>query len=442
MREGGLEPPIRHNIAWQDEEYYDEEKLDDELRRVFDVCHSCRRCFNLCDSFPRLFDLIDESTTGELDSVDSKDFKPIVDACTLCDMCFMVSCPYVPPHEFDLDFAHLMLRHRAVEYKNGEVPFAKKQLAKTDRNGKLGTAFTAITNWTTENTLARAALDKVAGIDPKAKLPKYAGQSLEKRAKKQQLEINQNAPGYGEHVLIYATCFGNYNEIETGDKLRKILAKNGITSEVHHPSCCGMPEFENGNLKQVSSNAEKVAEYFKPYIEQGRKIIALVPSCALMVKFEWPLLLPEDGDVKKLSEATYDMAEYIVSLAEDKGIADGMSPLKGGVTIHVPCHARAQNIGAQAVKMLKIIPGTPVKVIERCSGHGGTWGIMKENHSTALKIGKPVARQAVKFEQDSAYVVSECPLAADHILQGMEEIGTQTEHIYNPIELIAEAYNL
>ena len=111
MSEGSLEAPTRHSIPWQEAGFTNPEKIDAELRRVFDVCHGCRRCFNLCDSFPRLFDLIDASESGELDTVDSKDFKPVIDACTLCDMCFMTKCPYVPPHEFNLDFPHLMLRY-------------------------------------------------------------------------------------------------------------------------------------------------------------------------------------------------------------------------------------------------------------------------------------------------------------------------------------------
>ena len=113
MREGGLDAPVRHPIDWRDPDFANAEKIDAELRRVFDICHGCRRCFNLCDTFPTLFDLIDESESGELDSVDSAGFGEVIAGCTLCDLCFMVSCPYVPPHEFDLDFPHLMLRARS-----------------------------------------------------------------------------------------------------------------------------------------------------------------------------------------------------------------------------------------------------------------------------------------------------------------------------------------
>ena len=147
MREGGLDAPTRHPIDWQDPDFTDADKIEAELRRVFDICHGCRRCFNLCDSFPTLFDLIDESETGELDSVDGADFKKVVDACTLCDMCFMVKCPYVPPHEFDLDFPHLMLRARAAELRNGKGGAIAAQLGQTDRNRKLASPAPVLANW-------------------------------------------------------------------------------------------------------------------------------------------------------------------------------------------------------------------------------------------------------------------------------------------------------
>src|ERR1700743_1169183 len=174
MREGSLAAPVRHSVDWQNPDFYDEAKLDAELRRVFDICHGCRRCFNLCDSFPRLFDLIDASPSGELHDVKSSDFKAVADACTLCDMCFMTKCPYVPPHEFNLDFPHVMLRYRAVEHKEGWVPWARTQLGKTDRNGELAKLAAPVVNWGGErgNTMSRPILEKVAGVDRNAELPK------------------------------------------------------------------------------------------------------------------------------------------------------------------------------------------------------------------------------------------------------------------------------
>ena len=137
-KEGSTEAPIRHPINFNHPDFLDEKKLDDEMRRVFDICHGCRRCFNLCDSFPKLFNFIDESKDGEVTSLPSEKFKPVVDACTLCDMCFMTKCPYVPPHEFNLDFPHLMLRYRMAQRKNDKTTKTTRQLAKIDRNAKFG----------------------------------------------------------------------------------------------------------------------------------------------------------------------------------------------------------------------------------------------------------------------------------------------------------------
>ena len=125
------------------------------------------------------------------------------------------------------------------------------------------------------------------------------------------------------------------------------------------------------------------------------------------------------------------------------GLADGLSPLEGGVTVHIACHARAQNMGQKAAEMLRLIPDTEITVIERCSGHGGSWGIKKGNFETAIKVGRPVARQAMKT--NAPHVVSECPLARDHILQGIERLKGDTDTVksaIHPIELLARAYGL
>jgi glycerol-3-phosphate dehydrogenase subunit C len=446
MREGSLDAPTRHPIEWQNEDFYDQAKLDAEMHRIFDICHGCRRCFNLCDSFPRLFDLVDNSPTGELDSVDSKDFKPVVDACTLCDMCFMTKCPYVPPHEYNLDFPHLMLRYRAVEARKKGVPFADKQLAQTDRNGKLAGAVAPIANWATDtkNGLTRPILETVAGVHREARLPEFHGKTFTMQAKNGPLTVNKDAPGYGRKAVLYATCFVNYNNPGIGMAARQVLALNGVETEVVYPACCGMPQLEQGEIAKVADNAKKVSQALKPWIDKGYDVIALIPSCALMLKFEWPLILPGDADVKRLSESTFDISEYIVDIAKKNGLAPGLKPLDGGVTVHLACHARAQNMGPKAAELLRLIPDTKIAVIERCSGHGGSWGVKKEWFEIALKVGKPVARQAAK--NNHPHVVSECPLAGEHIVQGMEKLNDPDAqvpaHAKHPVELFARAYGL
>ena len=449
MREGGMDAPIRHVIDWQNPDFYDAEKLDAEMRRVFDICHGCRRCFNLCDSFPRLFDLIDASPTGELDEVKSEDFPAVVEACTLCDLCFMTKCPYVPPHEFNLDFPHLMLRYRAVELRAGNThDFAGRELAKTDRNGKLATLAAPIANWASDvsNKLTRPILDKVAHVHPEARLPKFHGTTFVARSQQASPEVNRAAPAFGRKVVLYATCFVNYNNPGIGEAARAVLAKNGVASEVVYPSCCGMPQLEQGDLADVADKARTVAAAFKPYIDQGYDIIALIPSCALMVKFEWPLIVPNDADVQRLAKSTYDISEYIVDIAKKEGMAPGLTELPGGVTLHLACHARAQNMGAKAAEMLRLLPNPDVAVIERCSGHGGSWGVRTENFPVALKFGRPAARTAL--ENGKAHIVSECPLAAEHLMQGIDRLDQPADkpkppaRAEHPIELMAKAYGL
>jgi glycerol-3-phosphate dehydrogenase subunit C len=445
MREGSLEAPKRHALAWQDPGFSDPAKLEAELRRVFDICHGCRRCFNLCESFPRLFDLVDQSKTGELDSVASSDFKQVVDACTLCDMCFMTKCPYVPPHPFNVDFPHLMLRYRAAEAQRNGHGLADRELAKMDRNGRLAGMVAPLANWAidTKNKLTRPLLEKTAGIDREAALPKFNGTTFAMRAKAAPPAVDRAAPAYGRKAVLYATCFANYNAPEVGLATRAVLAKNGVETEVVYPRCCGMPLLEQGEIEKVAANAVATAAELKSWITKGYDIVALVPSCALMLKFEWPLILPEDKDVKLLADATYDVSEYIVDIARKEGIAPGIEPLEGGIAVHLACHARAQNMGQKAAEMLRLIPGADLAVMERCSGHGGSWGIKKPFFKTALKVGRPVARQAA--ESGKAYLASECPLAGVHIAQGMEKLGGERAKphlVTHPIQLLARAYGL
>jgi glycerol-3-phosphate dehydrogenase subunit C len=440
MREGSLEAPIRHKVDWQNPEFTDLTQLDAEMRRVFDICHGCRRCFNLCDSFPKLFELVDDSKTGELDSVDSKDFKAVVDSCTLCDMCYLTKCPYVPPHEFNLDFPHLMLRYRYAERAHGTQSFVNEQLSEMDRNANLAKPIAPLVNWTTktDNALTRPLLEKVAHIDRRAAVPKFNSKTLVQQSKAP-LQLNETAAAFGEKVAIYATCFGNYHNPDLGLATRYVLAQNGIDAQVVYPGCCGMPKLEQGDIPSVVKQAETVAQELIQWVDQGYTIMALVPSCALMLKQEWPLLTDHPA-VHKLASHTVDVAEYLVKIAKSYGLAEGIQSLGEKVTVHISCHSRAQNMGQKAVEMLKLIPDLEVTMIERCSGHGGSWGMMVDHFDIALKVGKPVAKAALTH--NNRRVLSECPLAGEHILQGMEHLGAQpgqfsTDH---PIYIMAQAY--
>jgi glycerol-3-phosphate dehydrogenase subunit C len=443
-REGSLDAPFRHPIAWRDDDYYDLEKVEAEMRRQFDVCHTCRRCFNLCDAFPRLFNAIDESPTGELDSVPTEALSKVDEACTLCDMCFLTKCPYVPPHPFDIDFPHLILRYRAAKRRAGEKQFIREQLGETDRNGKLAKPVAGLANWVTarKNTPLRKLLEAIAKIDAEAELPKYHSKTATDRLKSP-LAPNPAGPAFGQRkVALYATCFVDYNEPDTAVAAARVLALQGVEVKLVYPECCGMPQLEAGDLQDVAGRAGRVAGIFAPLIEDGYDVVALTASCGLMMKFEWPLMEPENAAVVALSAATKDICEYVVELSRTFGLAEGLTPVEGGVSLHHACHARAQNMGAKSAEMLRLIPETRVELIERCSGHGGTFGVMKQTHHVARKVGRPTARQIAAKQTET--LCSDCPLACKHLGQLLIAETRPEAHAAprqaHPIEIFARAY--
>jgi len=448
-REGSLDAPFRHAIAWRDPQFYAMPAVEAEMERVFDICHGCRRCFNLCDSFPRLFDLIDNGPTGEVDGVAKADYAKVAEACTLCDMCFMTKCPYVPPHPFDVDFPHLMLRHRAAARKADGGEFVREQLGETDRNGKLARPVAGLANWVTDlkNKPLRAVIEGLAGIDRTAVLPRFHARTATDLLKAP-MAADPAGPAYGARkAAIYATCFVDYNAPRTAVAAMAVLAKQGVETRLAYPVCCGMPQLEAGDIAEVARRAEQVAAELLPLVDEGYDIVTLTASCGLMIKFEWPLILPESEAVKRLAAATRDISQYVMELSKAHGLAPGLTAQPGGVTIHHACHARAQNMGAVSAQMLRLIPGAKIDVVERCSGHGGTFGVMKATHAIAVKVGQGAARQVAKAANGT--LCSDCPLACKHLGQlvgaelGVSPPGgggaTRQAH---PIEILAQAYGL
>ena len=440
--EGSLEAPTRHTIPWQDEAWYDEAGLDAELRRVFDICHGCRRCFNLCDSFPILFDAVDASPNEEVSDLSAGQLMAVVDACTLCDMCFMTKCPYVPPHPFDLDFPHLMLRHRAVEHRKGKITLADRELAKMTRNGRLGSALAGAANWATRtgNGLTRPILESVVGIDARAHVPPFMDTPLVNQAAAGVPPPNPDGPAFGRKAVLYAGCHDNFNDGTPGEAALKVLAHQGVQLRVEYPDCCGMPRLENGDLAAVASAATRISAFFAPLVRDKWDVVPLTTSCALMLKFEWPLIEPENADVALLSKHAFDVSEYVVRLSKDCGLAP-IEALPKSIGVHFACHARAQNMGPKALEMLKLIPEARPQLTERCSGHGGKWGIFEENFDRAIKNGRTAGRNLMKGDPD--IVVSECPLAGPHLRQVIEANGQEPPaRIGHPIEVMAAAYKL
>jgi glycerol-3-phosphate dehydrogenase subunit C len=440
-REGSLESPTRHPLAWRDPQFYDTAALQKELERVFDICHGCRRCFNLCNAFPTLFDLIDESKTGELDGVDKKVYGKVVDECYLCDMCYMTKCPYVPPHPWNVDFPHLMLRAKAVKHRGGETRWRDKVLSSTDMVGKLaGIPVVAEgVNAFNRSALGRKVLDAALGVHPEAPVPPYRSNTLRKRlAKRGKPTAAAQAAGVTRgKVALFATCYGNRNEPEIGLDLVSVFEHNGIeVALVEQENCCGMPKLELGDLEAVAELKAKNLPSLLAMIDRGYDIVAPVPSCVLMFKQELPLMFPDEPDVAKVKQRIFDPFEYL-ALRHKSGLlrTDFARPL-GKVAYHVACHLRVQNLGLKTRDVLQLIPGTTIEPIERCSGHNGTYGVKREFRDTSMKIGKPVIQRVQASGAD--FYASDCPMAGHQIESGLENPLPPT----HPLTLLRMAYGL
>ncbi|MEO8154213.1 MAG: heterodisulfide reductase-related iron-sulfur binding cluster [Rhizobacter sp.] len=446
-REGNLEAPTRHPIDWKNPDFYDEDKCLHEMERIFDICHGCRRCVSLCQSFPTLFDLVDEGKTQEVDGVAKADYWRVVDQCYLCDLCYMTKCPYVPPHPWNLDFPHTMLRAKAIKFKKGEVGKGEQLLASTDVHGQFAgiPIVVQVVNALNKTKPMRKVLDKTLGVHPDAWLPDLASSrfrwSAEKKGSATDVKNGERTPG---KVAIFSTCYVNYNEPGIGHDLIKVLEHNAIPYEiVNKESCCGMPKLELGDLDAVAKHKEANIPVLARYAKEGYAIVSAIPSCTLMFKQELPLMFPGDADVAAVQEAMYDPFEYLIARNKDGLLKTDFTQELGKVSYHIPCHGRVQKIGKKTEEMLKLI-GQSVTVqlntVERCSGHAGTYGVKTLTHPVAMKIGKPVFKAMAKDEPD--YISSDCQLAGHHIAQGMALQGAPATKLAHPLSLVRIAYGL
>jgi len=446
-REGNLSAPTRHPIDWKGPDYYNEEAALHEMERIFDICHGCRRCVSLCGSFPTLFDLVDESKSGELDTVEKKDFWKVVDQCYLCDLCYLTKCPYVPPHEFNLDFPHTMLRAKAIKFKKGEVGFGERFLASTDVHGSLAGIPVVVqtVNAVNRTAIARNAMETTLGVDRDAWLPSLATRKFRSKTPKAKATVVRDGAKTPGKVAIYATCYINYNEPGIGHDLLKILDHNDVPYIiVEKEKCCGMPKLELGDLDGVDSHKQANIPVLAKYARDGYAILAAVPSCALMFKQEIPLMYPHEADVQLVKDAMWDPFEYFMQRKRDGLLKVDFPQELGKISYQIPCHGRVQNIGKKTEEMLKMVPGTSVHTHERCSGHAGTFGVKKATHQQAMKIGKPLFK-AMASHRDGGLpdvISSDCPLGGHHIAQGFDvnQLGEVPQK--HPLSLIREAYGL
>jgi len=446
-REGNLEAPTRHPIDWTNPEFFNEESAFKEMERIFDICHGCRRCVSLCGSFPTLFDLVDESKTMEVDGVAKQDYWKVVDQCFMCDLCYMTKCPYTPPHEWNLDFPHTMLRAKAIKFKKGKVGFGEKLLASTDVHGQFAGIPIVVqaVNAINKTKPARAAMESVFGVDKDAWLPELATHKFRSTAAvsvEHPVVDGEKTPG---KVAIYSTCYVNYNEPGIGNDLLKILDHNKVPYVlVEKEKCCGMPKLELGDLDSVDKSKQANIPVLAAYAKDGFAILSAVPSCTLMFKQELPLMYPGEADVQLVKEAMWDPFEYLMARKRDGLLQTGFPVSLGKISYQIPCHGRVQNIGKKTEEMLKMVPGTSVHTHERCSGHAGTFGVKKATHQQAMKIGKPLFKAMAAHKDGGApdVISSDCPLGGHHIAQGFEvnQLGDVPQK--HPLTLIREAYGI
>jgi len=448
VREGSLEAPTRHPIDWKNPDFWNEAALETELERVFNICHGCRRCVSLCGSFPTLFDLVDNSPTMELDGVDKASFKDVVDQCYLCDMCFMTKCPYVPPHAWNVDFPHLMLRAKSVQFRKHGAKFSDRLLSSTDTLGMFAgiPIVTQAVNAMNKTRPVRAIMETQLGVDRTAWVPDYASRKFRSAAASNltpPVRDGERTPG---KVALFATCFVNYNEPGIGHDLVKILEHNTIPYVLaEKEACCGMPKLELGDLDAVEKLKNINIPMLARLARDGHAILTAIPSCTLMFKQELPLMFPNDADVAAVRDAMWDPFEYLVARHRDGLLKTDFKQQLGTVAYHVPCHGRVQNVGRKTEAMLKLVPETSVHTVERCSGHSGTWGVKKQFHAMAMKIGKPVFKNMAGAKPD--YISSDCQLAGHHIEQGIAEFARDAldgkqPTLAHPITLVRLAYGL
>ena len=446
MREGSLEAPTRHPLDWRSPAFYDEAAAFKELERVFDICHGCRRCVNLCTAFPTLFDLVDESKTMEVDGVAKQDYWKVVDKCYLCDTCYMTKCPYVPPHEWNVDFPHLMLRAKAIKFRKGGTSFRDKMLSSTDAMGKLGTIPVVVqaVNAANKSPALRGAMESALGVARERQLPEYASKPFKPNAAPSRPHAAKDGARTPGKVAIFSTCYVNYNEPGMGHDLLAVLDHNEIPYVLlQQEACCGMPKLELGDLEAVDRLKQRNIPGMAKLAREGYAILTPIPSCTLMFKQELPLMYPADGDVQAVKAAMFDPFEYFVQRAKDGLLKKDFKAGLGKVAYHIPCHSRVQNVGQKTREMLEMVPGTAVTTVERCAGHDGTWGVKKEFFQDSMKIGRPVARQLAAAAPD--VVSSDCPIAGRHLMQvmgeGRQEAGAEPAKAH-PLTLLRRAYGL
>lgn len=413
--------------------YWDEQALGKELTRVFEVCHGCRMCFKYCDSFPTLFSLLDERYDGDVRKIDGDDTRAVMNACFQCKLC-EVQCPYTPRdgHEFQLDFPKLVHRYSAIERRKRFTTVQDKMLGDPDFAGAAARASHGVVNSMNRVRLHRWFMEKVLGVHRDKLLPDFADDTFESWAEGEGL----NAEGPGGEAVLFQTCFVQHNEPQIGRDTVEVMKRNQVDLRCAKGlQCCGMPAWERGDLASLRRKAHANLDVLMPYVEAGAKVLAINPTCSMMLRREWPELLEGDDRIRAaaLAEATMDPSEYLWSLrTEERFNTDFASSPEGPVAYHAPCHLRTQGVGFKGRDLLRKLPGVKPQLVMECCGHDGTYAMMTHGYETSQRVGTPAFEGMKKAE--AQWWATDCPLAA---IQFEQHAGRKPLH---PMSLLARAY--
>lgn len=418
-----------------DSVYWEKSALHAEIVRTFELCHSCRMCFKFCDVFPDIFDLIDNQKVN-VEAFSEAQIDKIAEACFQCKLCY-IKCPYTKDdnHEFDIDFPRLLMRHQAIKAKEKGISFVDKMLANPDRLGEIGSKTAVLANWANKNPLNRALMQATVGIHKDKQLPRFASTTFQKWFAKNGAQYAVSDSEMIDKVVLFHTCFGNYNNPDLAQDAVFVLWKNKLKIAVPKMNCCGMPALENGDMGLALKEAEQNYQALMPLIREGYKVLVLNPTCSLTMKNEYKMLLEKKfpaQDLELFSKAIYDINEYLFKLKQDGKLNRDFKTSPGKIAYHIPCHLRAQNIGYRSRDVMKSIANTSFKLVDECCGHNGTWSMKKENFADSMRIGK----RAFDLIQEEPHdvIASDCPLAAVQIEQGTGELAL------HPIQILARAY--
>jgi anaerobic glycerol-3-phosphate dehydrogenase C subunit len=414
------------NFDIKDPKFLDENALWEEAKRVFSKCKDCRMCISYCPSFPALFDAVDRHD-DDINALSKEELAKPLELCFHCKQCYF-KCPYTPPHEWKIDFPHLSLRYKIWKFKNQGAKLTDKLMLNTDLVGKLSIPASSLANTIIQMKPVRLLMENFVGVDRRAKLPPFNHESFTEWFKKN----SKNVKGEKGKVALFYTCLINYNYLNKGKALVRVFEKNDILIELPKQECCGIPFFDIGDVDAVIKKAKDNIKSLKAYVDKGYDIVVPIPTCALQIKYEYPLLLPDDPDVKAVAEKVYDVHQYLWKLHEEGKLNKDFKVSMGNIAYHIPCHLKSLNVGYKAAALMRLIPNTKVRIVERCSGHDGTFGVRKETFDMAYKVGSKLFEE-LKGAQADLYV-SDCPLASNQI-----ELATGRRPLH-PIEVLWKAY--